>query len=65
MATGATMQAVAAESQGESPESRPLREQIATLAHALWQERGCPEDSSEVDWYRAEQELKASDARGA
>ena len=58
------MQAVAAESQGESPESRPIREQIATLAHALWQERGCPEDSSEVDWYRAEHELKASDERG-
>ena len=31
--------------------------QIAVLAYSLWQERGCPEGSSEVDWFRAEQEL--------
>jgi hypothetical protein len=32
-------------------------EDIAFLAYALWQERGCPEGSSEEDWFSAEQEL--------
>lgn len=31
--------------------------QIALLAYALWQERGCPEGSPDVDWFRAEQEF--------
>jgi len=35
----------------------PLSEQIAALAHALWQERGCPEGSSEEDWFKAEHQL--------
>ncbi len=30
---------------------------IAALAYRLWQERGCPEGSPEVDWLRAEEEL--------
>jgi hypothetical protein len=38
-------------------EARPAHEDIALLAYALWQERGCPEGSSEEDWFRAEQEL--------
>lgn len=37
---------------------RPLTEQIAALAHALWQERGCPEGSPEEDWLKAEQEIR-------
>ena len=28
---------------------------VANLAYALWQERGRPEGSPEVDWIRAEQ----------
>ncbi len=32
---------------------------IATLAHALWQARGCPEGSPEEDWFHAAQELRA------
>jgi hypothetical protein len=32
---------------------------IAQLAHALWQARGCPEGSPEEDWYRAARELRA------
>jgi hypothetical protein len=36
---------------------RPTYENIALLAYALWQESGCPEGSSEEDWFRAEQEL--------
>ena len=34
-------------------------EDIAALAHRLWQERGCPEGSPEEDWFRAAQELRA------
>ena len=59
MATQATKRALDPEAQEEAPESLPAHEQIATLAYALWQERGCPEGSPEVDWFRAEQELKA------
>lgn len=38
-------------------EARPSYDDVALLAYALWQERGCPESSSEEDWFRAEQEL--------
>jgi hypothetical protein len=38
--------------------NRPLSEQIAALAHALWRERGCPEGSPEEDWLKAEQQIK-------
>ena len=34
-------------------------EEIATLAHGLWQSRGCPEGSPEVDWFRAVAELRS------
>ncbi len=27
---------------------------IAELAYHFWEERGCPEGSSEEDWYKAE-----------
>ena len=33
--------------------------EIATLAHELWQTRGCPYGSPEEDWLRAEGELRA------
>jgi hypothetical protein len=36
---------------------QPVQEQIATLAYALWQQRGCPEGSPDVDWFQAEVEL--------
>ena len=35
----------------------PAHEEIAKVAYALWQERGCPLGSPEVDWARAEAEL--------
>ncbi|MBS1857939.1 MAG: DUF2934 domain-containing protein [Acidobacteria bacterium] len=41
---------------------RPDSGAIAALAYRLWQERGCPEGSSEIDWYRAERQLMS--ARG-
>ena len=34
-------------------------QEIAVLAHALWQARGCPEGSPEEDWFHAAQELRA------
>jgi hypothetical protein len=35
------------------------QEDIARLAYSLWEERGCPFDSPEVDWFRAEAALTA------
>jgi hypothetical protein len=32
---------------------------IARLAHGLWEARGCPQGSPEVDWFHAAQELRA------
>ena len=34
-------------------------EEVARLAYQFWEERGCPFGSSEIDWWRAEQELLA------
>jgi len=31
---------------------------IAQLAYALWQRRGCPEGSPEMDWIQAEAQLR-------
>ncbi len=51
-----------AEQEFERPidvQSAPLtHEQIAVRAYGLWQERGCPDGSPDVDWFRAEQELQ-------
>jgi hypothetical protein len=33
-------------------------EQVNRLAHQLWQERGRPEGSPDVDWYEAERQLR-------
>lgn len=57
MTQEATKRAFAAEA--ESPEVS-FREQVALLAYQLWEQRGCPEGSSEEDWLQAEQELMAS-----
>jgi len=32
---------------------------VANLAYQLWQARGCPKGSPEVDWLEAEQQLRA------
>lgn len=32
-------------------------EEIAKLAYALWQQRGCPDASAQADWIEAEQQL--------
>jgi len=59
MAGHATQQAASPEGLAPSTETHPTHEQIASLAYALWQQRGCPDGSSEEDWFRAEQDLKA------
>ena len=42
-----------------NPENSPTPNQddIAALAHQLWQERGAPEGTPEEDWYQAEAQL--------
>ena len=47
-----------AEVQSDAGEPRSHEEQVAILAYRLWQERGCPEGSPEVDWLQAQQELQ-------
>jgi hypothetical protein len=34
------------------------QEAIARLAYFYWEERGCPNDSPDEDWFRAEAELR-------
>jgi hypothetical protein len=34
------------------------QDDIAQLAYALWQRRGCPEGSAETDWLEAEAQLR-------
>ncbi len=46
----------------EPTQQNPTHEQIVSLAHSLWEQRGCPEGSSEVDWFEAEKELQMSSA---
>jgi hypothetical protein len=34
------------------------QEAIGRLAYFYWEERGCPNDSADEDWFRAEAELR-------
>lgn len=34
------------------------QQDIANLAYALWQARGCPQGSAEEDWTEAERQLR-------
>jgi hypothetical protein len=36
------------------------RDQIAVVAYALWQARGCPDGTPDEDWFRAEREINGS-----
>lgn len=54
-----TQQDASPETSVPSAELPPDYEQIASLAYALWQQRGCPEGSPGEDWFRAEKELLA------
>ena len=46
-------------------QSTPTAENIASLAHALWDARGSPQGSPEDDWFRAERTLKSQRASQA
>jgi hypothetical protein len=38
--------------------SHPRHDDIALLAYSYWEARGQPEGSPDIDWFRAEEELK-------
>ena len=40
----------------------PSADAIATRAYELWQQRGCPIGSPEIDWFHAEQEFRTTTA---
>ena len=62
MSKQATKPALAAEVKTNSIEVIPAYEEIAPLAHSLWQARGCPEGTPEEDWFNAERALNAKSA---
>ena len=41
-------------------ERKSPQENIAQLAYAIWQSRGCPDNSAENDWIEAEMQLSNS-----
>ena len=41
------------------------REAIGRLAYLYWEERGCPNNSPDEDWFRAEAELRQQLATAA
>ncbi len=45
------------------PSESSMQQDIARLAYSLWQRRGCPQGSAEMDWFEAEQELRESTER--
>jgi hypothetical protein len=42
----------------------PRHEQLCKIAYRLWEERGCPEGSPEIDWRRAEEEFAGEESPG-
>jgi hypothetical protein len=57
----AARKAVAKKINGAAEHTQPRNvshDEIRQLAHRYWAERGHPEGDSEVDWLRAEQELR-------
>ncbi len=38
----------------------PRHEEVESLAYKLWEERGAPFGTPEVDWFRAEEQLGAA-----
>ena len=57
MAPKATKVRVEEETPAQVEQTMPAHNEIAVLAYALWQERGCPDGSPEEDWLKAEQQL--------
>ena len=42
----------------------PQHEDVAILAFGLWQERGAPIGTPEIDWFLAEAKLKDTEGQG-
>jgi hypothetical protein len=49
----------ASASHSQVPETS-MQENLEKLAYGLWQERGCPNGSPEIDWVEAERKLRES-----
>jgi hypothetical protein len=49
----------ASASHSQMPETS-MQENLEKLAYGLWQERGCPNGSPEIDWLEAECKLRES-----
>ena len=53
------------EAAGQERVSRPdYQERISAIAYEFWLQRECPWGTPEVDWLRAEKEVRASSAGG-
>jgi hypothetical protein len=42
----------------DAAEQPSTQNDIAQLAYALWERRGCPDGSAEIDWLEAEAQLR-------
>lgn len=42
---------------GEEQQNEDFHQDIARLAYAIWQDRGCPHGSDVEDWLEAERQL--------
>lgn len=40
---------------GDPIATHSSRDRVAMLAYQLWEQRGCPHGSPEIDWFEAEQ----------
>ena len=56
-------EAVVTDSRSVGTDAGAMQEQIQALAYHLWLERGCPIGSPEVDWLRAEEEMRNGHSR--
>jgi hypothetical protein len=59
MARKSTKPTLATDHASNSSEASNSTSDIAALAYELWQQRGCPEGSSEDDWYEAERKIQS------
>jgi hypothetical protein len=42
----------------ETTQQAASQDDIARLAYALWERRGCPDGTAEIDWLEAEAQLR-------
>ncbi len=61
--TGRTELDLAGDPDADPAEYAASQEEISARALECWYERGCPDGSPEVDWHRAEQEVRTRRGR--